>query len=399
MPIVNKPVMVTANVMAQQPIRTANQLANHGWYDSVMLGDCIELAKKLPPASVDLVFADPPYNLQLNEKNTLYRPDQSPVAGVRNGWDQFASFQIYDDFTKQWLTAMRRLLKPNGTIWVIGSYHNIFRLGKIMQDLGFWILNDVVWIKHNPMPNFRGRRFTNAHETLIWAARDKTSRYFFHYHAMKCLNDDLQMRSDWYLPICNGTERIKLPMKKNSALNPNPTKTAHPTQKPLALLQRLLLASTQLGDVVLDPFLGTGTTAVAAKQLQRHYIGFEREKSYLQLAKARIKKTKILTPEDLSLSLSPLTAAGKKRIAFGALVEQGVVKVGSILTSPCNKFHAKVRADGSLVVRLGQEQWSGSIHRLAAQLLGLTSCNGWTYWQIQQSGKTIPLDNLRITSV
>ncbi|NWH07124.1 MAG: site-specific DNA-methyltransferase [Alphaproteobacteria bacterium] len=345
--------------------------------DRVHVGDCVAVMAGLPEASVDLVFADPPYNLQL--ENTLLRPDQSRVDGVDDAWDQFASFEDYDRFTRQWLKAVRRVLKPNGTMFVIGSYHNIFRVGTALQDQGFWILNDIIWRKTNPMPNFRGRRFTNAHETLIWAARDPGTRnYTFNYDAMKALNDDLQMRSDWLIPLCTGHERIK----------DGQGSKAHPTQKPEALLHRAIVAASQPGDVVLDPFFGTGTTGAVAKKLGRHYVGIEREASYAAVAQARLAS--ITAGEEVAIATTR-SKRQEPRVPFGALVERGLLEPGTVLTGPQGRYTAKVRADGTLVT--GDNK--GSIHQMAAQVQGLPACNGWTFWHFEQKGQRVPIDVLR----
>ncbi|WP_319641256.1 site-specific DNA-methyltransferase [Novosphingobium sp. KCTC 2891] len=342
----------------------------------ILRGDCIEEMRGLPDASIDMIFADPPYNLQLG--GDLARPDGSHVDAVTDDWDKFDSFAAYDKFTREWLVEARRLLKPNGSIWVIGSYHNIFRVGALLQDLGFWILNDIVWRKANPMPNFKGTRFTNAHETLIWAAKSEKAKYTFNYRAMKTLNDELQMRSDWVLPICGGQERIRK----------NGTK-AHPTQKPEALLYRVLLATTNKGDVVLDPFFGTGTTGAVAKRLGRAFIGCEREDSYIAVAEERIAAA-------LPLDESALTTMQSKRsapkVAFGQLVETGWIAPGAQLFDKKRRFMASVRADGSLVAE-GAE--NGSIHGVGAKLQGAPSCNGWTFWHIEHEGEVKPIDALR----
>ena len=338
--------------------------------------DCLTGLAELPSGSVDLVFADPPYNLQLT--GDLTRPDQSVVDGVSNSWDQFASFKAYDHFSEAWLKECHRVLKPNGAIWVIGSYHNIFRLGKTLQDLGFWILNDVIWRKTNPMPNFRGRRFTNAHEALIWAAKSPKSKYQFNYDSMKMLNEDLQMRSDWTLPICNGQERLK----------DKAGKKIHPTQKPENLLSRVILATTKPGDVILDPFFGTGTTGAVAKRLGRHYIGIEQDTTYAENAKKRVSTIK---PFDQSI----VDLTGKcdlPRIPFGALIERGWIKVGDILCDDKNRYSAKVRVDGSIITR---DEKSGSIHSLGAQLQGSASCNGWSFWYLEGKTGPISIDSLR----
>jgi modification methylase len=345
--------------------------------DHIIRGDCVVAMDQLPEGSADLVFADPPYNLQL--ENELRRPDNSKVDAVDDGWDQFASTAEYDRFTRAWLTAARRVLKDSGAIWVIGSYHNIFRVGAIMQDLGFWILNDVIWRKANPMPNFRGRRFTNAHETLIWATKSREQRsYTFNYEAMKALNDELQMRSDWHLPICAGGERLK---DETGA-------KAHSTQKPEALLYRVLLASTNLGDVVLDPFFGSGTTGAVAMRLGRHFIGIERDSSYVRLAQSRIAEVTEAEPNALTVTRSK---KAEPRIPFGVLVERGLLKPGQVLVGANGRHRAKVRADGTLVCA----DASGSIHRVAAHVQGLDACNGWTFWHFESAGTQVPIDWLR----
>jgi len=342
----------------------------------VVIGDCLEQLAKLPAESADLVFADPPYNLQL-ERNLL-RPNNTVVDGVDDAWDKFSSFADYDRFSRAWLGECRRVLKPNGAIWVIGSYHNVFRLGAALQDLGFWIQNDIVWRKTNPMPNFRGKRFTNAHETLIWAGRDRNARVTFNYEAMKALNDDLQMRSDWLLPICCGPERLKDAAGRK----------AHPTQKPEALLHRVLLASTNAGDLVLDPFFGTGTTGAAAKRLGRRWLGIERDAVYAAAAQVRIGKVRPLPPSALEI------ARGKRaepRVPFGIIVELGILEPGSALTDERGRIRAEVRADGTLSVAGRQ----GSIHRLGAEIQGKPACNGWTFWHYEAEGRRRPIDALR----
>ncbi|MEE9433077.1 MAG: site-specific DNA-methyltransferase [Sphingorhabdus sp.] len=340
--------------------------------------DCVEAMQSLPDASVDLVFADPPYNLQLG--GDLLRPDGSRVDAVDDDWDKFDTFAAYDKFTRAWLSEAQRILKPTGSLWVIGSYHNIFRVGTCLQDLGYWILNDVVWRKSNPMPNFKGTRFTNAHETLIWAAKGEKTRYTFNYRAMKTLNDELQMRSDWLFPICGGQERIKR----------NGTK-AHPTQKPEALLYRILLATTKPGDVVLDPFFGTGTTGAVAKRLGREWIGCEREDVYCAVAEERIEAALPLDESALKTMQSPKAAP---RVAFGLLVETGYLKAGITLTDKKRKFEATVRADGSL--KCGE--FEGSIHKVGAAVQSAPSCNGWTYWYYKaEDGAMKPVDAVRQT--
>jgi len=347
------------------------------WLDTIIKGDCVAALDRLPEKSVDVIFADPPYNLQLD--GDLHRPDQSKVDAVDDEWDRFENFEAYDAFTRAWLLAARRVLKPNGTIWVIGSYHNIFRVGSKLQDLGFWILNDVVWRKTNPMPNFRGRRFQNAHETMIWASRDQAAKgYTFNYDAMKAANDDLQMRTDWLFPICTGGERLK---------DANGDKV-HPTQKPEALLARVLLASSKPGDVVLDPFFGSGTTGAVAKRLGRHFVGVEREQSYIDAATARIAAVEPLQGDHVAVM------GGKRaepRVAFGSLIEAGLIAPGAQVSDAKRRWTASVRADGTLAI--GRD--AGSIHRLGAQVQGLDACNGWTFWHVEDAGKLKPIDELR----
>ena len=343
--------------------------------NKIVNGNALEILKTIPSKTFDLVFADPPYNLQIGKK--LKRPDNSKVNGVNDKWDQFKSFKDYDNFCKEWLSECKRVLKDNGAIWVIGSYHNIFRIGYHIQNADFWILNDVIWKKNNPMPNFRGTRFTNAHETLIWASKNKNSKYTFNYQSLKCLNDDLQMRSDWTLPICSGNERIKRNGKK-----------VHSTQKPESLLHRVLLASTKKGDFVLDPFLGTGTTAVVAKKMGRNYFGIEMEKKYYKTAKQRLEKT--IKIEDHYLDTIKNNKS-KPRIPFGSLVELGIVKPGMSIFDQKKKINAKIMADGSIK----HHNSEGSIHKVAAKIIGAESCNGWTYWHYNMDGNMIPIDNLR----
>ena len=347
--------------------------------NQVLLGDCIPLMGMLPTASVHCVFADPPYNLQL--RGELRRPDDSLVDAVDEEWDRFGDFAAYDAFTRGWLGECRRLLQKDGTIWVIGSYHNIFRIGAILQDLGFWILNDVVWRKANPMPNFRGRRFTNAHETLIWAARGRDSRYRFNYQAMKALNDDLQMRSDWFLPLCTGAERLR---------NQHGLKL-HPTQKPESLLHRVLLASTSPGDIVLDPFLGTGTTAAMAKRLHRNFIGIERHPAYAEAAIGRVWREKPAPIEGMTASPTKREAV---RVPFGSLVERGFIAPGTALFDKQRRVSATVTADGTLVAGAVR----GSIHQVGAAVQNAPSCNGWTFWHFERGGVLLPLDTLRADS-
>jgi modification methylase len=357
--------------------RVAAVTVGQDWLDTILRGDCITALERLPAGSVDLVFADPPYNLQLEGK--LTRPDQSEVDAVDDDWDKFSSFAAYDAFTRAWLLACRRVLKPNGTLWVIGSYHNIFRVGAVLQDLGFWILNDVVWRKTNPMPNFRGRRFQNAHETMIWASRDPDAKgYTFNYDALKAGNDDLQVRSDWLFPICTGNERLK----------DGAGRKVHPTQKPEALLHRILTASTRPGDVVLDPFFGTGTTGAVAKRLGRHFVGVEREAAYIAAAEARIAA---VVPAPDSAVEPTASKRNEPRVPFGSLIETGLIAPGAILTDARARHIAEVRADGSL--RAGSH--IGSIHRVGALVQGLPACNGWTFWHFENRGARAPIDDLR----
>jgi modification methylase len=346
--------------------------------DQILMDDCIDAMKGLPDKCIDMIFADPPYNLQLGGE--LFRPDGSHVDAVTDDWDKFDTFAAYDRFTKAWLAEARRILKDNGTIWVIGSYHNIFRVGTAVQDSGFWILNDVVWVKANPMPNFKGTRFTNAHETLIWASTGEKAKYTFNYRAMKTLNDELQMRSDWTLPLCGGQERLK---------NADGHK-AHPTQKPEALLYRVLLACTKPGDVVLDPFFGTGTTGAVARRLGRRFIGIEREHAYVDVAKQRIAAALPLDESALTIMQSARSAP---KVAFGLLVETGYLAPGAVLRDAKRRWSATVRADGSL--EAGDQ--TGSIHKLGATLQGAPSCNGWTFWHHEEAGQLKPIDSLRQT--
>jgi len=343
----------------------------------IIVGDCVAGMSKLPSGSVDLVFADPPYNLQL--KGDLKRPDESHVDAVNNDWDKFSSFAAYDDFTRAWLIACRRVMKPSATLWVIGSYHNIFRVGSILQDLGFWILNDIVWRKSNPMPNFRGRRFTNAHETLIWAARDAAKHnYTFNYEALKAGNDDVQMRSDWFIPLCTGEERLKGADGKK----------LHPTQKPESLLARVILSASRPDDLVLDPFSGTGTTGAVAHRLRRRFIGIERSSEYAAAARERIAATEPM-PEPALASF--MTAREAPRVPFSRLIERGLVEPGIKLVDAKRRHKALVRADGAL--SLGDTV--GSIHRIGALAQGLEACNGWTFWHIETPKGLTVIDTLR----
>jgi modification methylase len=358
--------------------------------DRVLVGDCIELMRSLPEASIDMVFADPPYNLQLGGE--LLRPDNSRVDAVDDDWDKFedpsdplgTSFSRYDSFTRAWLAAARRLLKPEGTLWVIGSYHNIFRIGTALQDLGFWLLNDIVWRKSNPMPNFKGKRFTNAHETLIWAARDqRTKRYTFNYDSMKALNEGIQMRSDWLLPLCTGGERLK----------GDDGKKAHPTQKPEALLFRCLMAASNPGDVILDPFFGTGTTGAVARRLGRRFVGLERDPDYAAIARKRIAEIQPLAAEDVAPTPSKRS---EPRIPFGVLIEAGLLRPGMVLSDPSGRLHhARVRADGTLSAANARGEHRGSIHQVGAAVQGAPACNGWTFWHFEQQGARLPIDHLR----
>ena len=341
----------------------------------IVNGDCLKELKKIPSKSFDLVFADPPYNMQIGQ--TLRRPNASKVKGVNDKWDQFKSFKHYDIFTKAWMSECKRILKDTGSIWVIGSYHNIFRVGYHLQNLNYWLLNDVIWRKNNPMPNFRGTRFTNAHETLIWASKNKKSKYTFNYQSLKCSNDDLQMRSDWLFPICNGKERLK----KNG-------KKVHSTQKPESLLHRIILATTKKNDTILDPFLGTGTSAVVAKKLGRNYFGIEKDKRYFKAANKRISEANIIEENFLD---TVENNKSKPRIPFGSLVEMGLLEPGMTLHDSKKKHNAKIMADGSIKCNNSE----GSIHKVAAQIMGAESCNGWTYWHYNLDGAIAPIDNLR----
>jgi modification methylase len=350
--------------------------------DVVWEGEAIEMMGHLPDGSIDLIFADPPYNLQLSGE--LRRPNHSRVDGVEEEWDRFgdpgsgagASFAEYDRFSRAWLDAARRVLKPDGALWVIGTYHNIFRVGALLQDLGFWILNDIVWRKTNPMPNFRGRRFTNAHETLIWCAKSQGARPTFNYDAMKALNDDLQMRSDWLLPVCTGTERLKRDGRK-----------LHPTQKPEALLHRILLATTRPGEIVLDPFAGTGTAAAVARRLGRYYIAIERDPDYAAAARERLRAV-AAAPDD---AVALLQKRDEVRIPFGTLVERGLLKPGDVLRDASGRWTARVRADGTLI----SAEARGSIHQVGARVQGAPACNGWAFWHYMEQGRAVPIDLLR----
>ncbi|ABQ70914.1 site-specific DNA-methyltransferase [Rhizorhabdus wittichii] len=345
--------------------------------NEILRGDCIETMRALPDRCVDMIFADPPYNLQLG--GDLHRPDGSQVDAVDDDWDKFDTFAAYDRFTRDWLREAHRILKDDGTIWVIGSYHNIFRVGTALQDQGFWVLNDIVWRKANPMPNFKGTRFTNAHETLIWCSKAEKAKYTFNYRTMKALNDDVQMRSDWTLPICSGGERLK----------DDDGHKAHPTQKPESLLYRVMLACTEPGDLVLDPFFGTGTTGAVARRLGRRWIGIEREDKYIKVATQRIAAT---LPLDESAMMSIPEKKAMPRIAFGLLVEGGLIPPGSVVTDARRRWSATVRADGMLASGCGA---IGSIHRLGAQLQKAPSCNGWSFWHIETAQGLEPIDAVR----
>lgn len=363
--------------------REGTEVRTRSWVDvlpldTIIQQDCIEAMRALPAASVDMIFADPPYNLQLG--GDLNRPDGSFVDAVTDDWDKFDSLSAYDAFTRAWLAEARRILKPDGTIWVIGSYHNIFKVGSAIQDLGFWILNDIIWRKANPMPNFKGTRFTNAHETLIWASMGEKAKYTFNYRSMKTLNDELQMRSDWEFPICGGQERLKK----------NGTKV-HPTQKPEALLYRVMLACTKPGDVILDPFFGTGTTGAVAKRLRRHWIGIEREGDYVAAAQERIEAALPLDESAVTTMMAPRQAP---RVAFGTLIETGYLTPGAVLSDTKRRWRAEVKADGSLLTDCGT---AGSIHKVGATLQGAPSCNGWTFWHYEAEDGLKPIDALRQT--
>ena len=355
-----------------------------GFVDRIITGNCTQVLKTLPEKSVDVVFADPPYNLQLEKE--LWRPNATKVSGVNDGWDRFSSFESYDRFTQAWLEGCRYVLKDTGTIWVIGTYHNIFRVGRILQDLGYWILNDIVWIKNNPMPNFHGVRFTNAHETIIWAQKNKGNRYTFNYQILKSMNQQgdqevgLQMRSDWRLPLCTGKERLKINGEK-----------AHPTQKPEALLERVIIASTNPGDIILDPFFGSGTTGAVAKKLGRHWVGIEAEKKYVSIAQERIDRTEVNPqPEEI---IQERVKNHKQRIPFIELLRNGSLIEGQMLffgrSSECQ---ARIQANGNIIYG----ELSGSIHKIGS-LISHSPCNGWMAWYYidQQTGKREPIDRLR----
>jgi modification methylase len=365
-------VLRTGRIEARRPATRATPPR-----DAIIVGDCISELAGLPEACVDFVFADPPYNLQL--EGALSRPDQSVVDAVDDDWDKFADFATYDAFTRAWLSGARRVMKRDATIVVIGSYHNIFRVGAILQDLGFWILNDIVWRKANPMPNFRGRRFTNAHETMIWAARSAEGKaYTFNYETLKAGNEDTQARSDWFLPICTGAERLRDATGRKT----------HPTQKPEALLQRLLLAATNAGDLVLDPFFGSGTTGAVARRLHRHFIGLERDSVYADAAQARIDAVEPVAAE--AVATAP-TRRSEPRVAFASVIEAGLIKPGETLIDAPRRHRAMARADGALT--LGPA--IGSIHKIGALAQGLPACNGWTFWHVERAGKLVCIDDFR----
>ena len=345
--------------------------------NQVIAGDSIDVMQTLPNNFADLVFVDPPYFLQLN--HGLTRPDQSNVDGVHQNWDKFDDFAHYDAFTDAWLSGCKDIMKENASLWVIGSYHNIYRIGKILQDHGFWIINDIIWVKSNPMPNFKGTRFTNAHEILLWAVKSPSAKYHFNYHSLKNMNDDLQMRSDWHLPLCTGTERLK----------DGDGKKAHPTQKPESLLYRIISACTQPGQTIFDPFAGTGTSLAVAKKLGRQFIGIERDQDYLKAINARLDDTP--APQENIEFFYGETRNKQPRIPFGNLLELGLVKTGEKLISADKKFTAKIFADAS--IEAGNVR--GSIHKIGAALQNLPSCNGWTYWHIERKGKIIPINDLR----
>jgi len=346
--------------------------------NTIINGSCIDiLENNIEEKSVDLIFADPPYNLQL--KKELHRPNDTKVDGVDDNWDKFNKLEDYDKFTYDWLKGCRKVLKESGSIWVIGSYHNIFRVGKIMQDLGYWILNDVLWVKTNPMPNFRGVRFTNAHETLIWAKKNKDSKYTFNYQSMKTLNDDLQMRSDWHIPLCTGKERLKIDGKK-----------VHSTQKPEALLRRVILSTSNPNDVVLDPFFGSGTTGAVAKKLRRNWIGIEKENYYIKFAQERIDKIEEETLLDPKLYIT-MSKKNLPKVSFGNLLEVNMIKEGEILHSKNKDYSAKVYADGSLK----HDDFRGSIHKTGAYLQGKKSCNGWSFWYVEKNNQLLSIDEFR----
>lgn len=368
--------VLSTGVPVEAPHPSSELAGSPAWLNKILQGDCVAALNKLPSQTVDLVFADPPYNLQLG--GNLHRPDQSKVDACDDHWDQFDSFEAYDAFTRAWLLSVRRVMKDNGSLYVIGSYHNIFRVGAILQDLGFWIMNDIVWLKSNPMPNFRGKRFTNAHETIIWASKSKEAKPVFNYTALKTFNDDLQMRSDWHLPLCTGSERLK---------NADGGKV-HPTQKPESLLYRVLTASSNPGDIVLDPFFGTGTTGAVAKKLGRNFVGVEREQDYIDAATTRIDAIEMGSGAALDMERGK---RAEPRVPFGTLLEAGLLEPGAELTCAKGRTLAIVRADGSL--KCGN--FTGSIHKVGALVQGQTACNGWTYWHFKKGRDRVPIDALR----
>ena len=349
--------------------------------DQIIQGDCVEVLDALPEKSIDLIFADPPYNLQL--QGELWRPDMSKVDAVTDEWDRFVDFRAYDEFSRKWLTACRRVLKDTGTIWVIGSYHNIYRIGAVMQDMGYWILNDVIWIKTNPMPNFRGVRFANAHETLLWCSKFKGAKYTFNHHAMKSVNNDKQMRSDWWLlSLATGNERLK----------DEDGKKVHSTQKPEALLYRVILSSSNPGDVVLDPFFGSGTTGAVAKKLHRHWIGIEREEKYIRFAQEHLDK---IVPESFNEKLFDVRdrVRNQPRIPFSSLVENGFLKPGQLLyfQRELDKM-ARIKPDGKIAI----DGFEGSIHQVGKHLADGSPCNGWDNWYYRHEDGTLHvIDELR----
>ncbi len=373
--------METAGVKSMTSIISLSDMTGALPVNKIVLGDCVAAMEAMPEGSVDAIFADPPYNLQLG--GDLFRPDNSRVDAVDDDWDKFDNLASYDDFTRKWLSAARRVLKDDGSMWVIGSYHNIFRVGAILQDMGFWILNDILWVKSNPMPNFRGKRFTNAHETMLWVAKSPKAKYTFNYESMKALNEDLQMRSDWHLPICNGGERLR---------NGAGTK-AHPTQKPESLLYRVIMSSTNPGDVILDPFFGTGTTGAVAKKLGRKFVGIEREQSYATVAKTRILQAPEGVPEAVARAVPKKKS--EIRIPFGHVLEHGLLAPGTVLYDSRRRVSAMVDAGGNLVANTLFGEHTGSIHKVGALVQNLPSCNGWTYWHMETDEGLKPIDVLR----
>jgi len=369
---------VTVKVLiSQSQVNKMSRKQEKTILNTIIIDDCIKVMNEMEENSVDLIFADPPYNLQLGD--ALTRPDNSNVNGVYEEWDNFESMASYDEYTRQWMSAARRVLKEDGALWVIGSYHNIFRVGHILQDLGFWILNDIIWNKVNPMPNFKGTRFTNAHETLIWASKSQKSRYTFNYEAMKALNEDTQMRSDWSIPLCTGKERLK---------DSNGEKL-HPTQKPEALLYRIIMSSSKVGDTILDPFFGTGTTGAVAKKLGRNFIGIEKDAGYAAGAQSRIDAVQRVE-NDICLEYS--SKKRQPRVPFGAVVERGMLSPGDILYDSTRKHCAVIRSDGTIK----NEIMEGSIHQVGAAAQNAAACNGWMYWYFENENKELVcIDELR----